>query len=196
MAKSFSDTHIIATRYARALMAEAADSGIVDSIEKDMKDLGAMIAASGDLRRLISAPAFSRSQLLSAMDAIAAKAQFQNLTARFLGVLAGGRRLSYLPQIIAEFSALASARRGETTAQVVSAFPLTSAQEDMLRSSLEKTLSRKVSLQTRVDPALLGGLTVTVGSRMIDDSLKGKLDRLKQVLQTQSNQNVKLKEVG
>jgi F-type H+-transporting ATPase subunit delta len=187
---------MIATRYAKALMSSAADAGAVDPVEKNMEEMSAMLAGSADLQRLISSPSFTRSQLSAAISAISTAARFQDVTVRFLGVLANARRLSYLPQIIAEFRLMASIRRGEKVAKVVSAFPLTPAQETLLRETLEKNLGGKVKLETRVDPSLLGGMTVTVGSKMIDDSLKGKLDRLKQVLQTQSNQNVKLKEVG
>lgn len=196
MAKSSSAAHVIANRYATALIETAESAKALDSVEKDMTELSAMLDGSADLKSLISSPLFNRDQQLSSLTALGQQAGFNKLTVNFLGVLSQNRRLADLGAILKGFRQELSKRRGEVQAKVVSAFPLTFEQERMLQDSLKKSLGFNVQLEKSVDRSLLGGMVVTVGSRMIDDSVKGKLDRLKQVMQsqTQSNQNVPTKE--
>lgn len=194
MTKSSSAAHVIANRYATALIETAETAKALDSVEKDMSQLAAMLEQSDDLNALISSPLFNRDQQQNALSALGQKSGFNQLSINFLGVLAQNRRLYTLGAILKAFRNELSKRRGEVRAQVASAFPLTPEQERMLQDSLKKSLGFNVQLDLSVDRSLLGGMVVTVGSRMIDDSVKGKLERLKHIMQTQSNQNVSTKE--
>ena len=194
MTKSSSAAHVIANRYATALIETAETAKALDSVEKDMSQLAAMLEQSDDLNALSSSPLFNRDQQQNALSALGQKSGFNQLSINFLGVLAQNRRLYTLGAILKAFRNELSKRRGEVRAQVASAFPLTPEQERMLQDSLKKSLGFNVQLDLSVDRSLLGGMVVTVGSRMIDDSVKGKLERLKHIMQTQSNQNVSTKE--
>ena len=194
MTKSSSAAHVIANRYATALIETAETAKALDSVEKDMSQLAAMLEQSDDLNALISSQLFNRDQQQNALSALGQKSGFNQLSINFLGVLAQNRRLYTLGAILKAFRNELSKRRGEVRAQVASAFPLTPEQERMLQDSLKNSLGFNVQLDLSVDRSLLGGMVVTVGSRMIDDSVKGKLERLKHIMQTQSNQNVSTKE--
>lgn len=196
MAQSSSAAHQIASRYAGALIDTAQAANALDSVEKDMNDLSAMLNGSEDLKKLVSSPAFGEDQQASAIAAIADGASLHQLTRNFLSVLIANRRLMVLDEMIAAFREEMSRRRGEVKAQVVSATELNDAQARELSEQLAKSLGHQVRLDISVDPSLLGGMVVTIGSRQVDDSIKTKLERLKQTL-TSSNQNtVNLKEVG
>ncbi|HIL28667.1 MAG TPA: F0F1 ATP synthase subunit delta [Micavibrio sp.] len=176
-------------------MADEAKS--VEKIEKDMLALEAMLEGSEDLQRLIENPLMSSGAQQNGILAIATKAKFQKLTQNFLGVLVQNRRLGALPQVINVMKAELRTRRGEVEAKVVSAYALTPAQTNALQKDLSKAMGTNVTLSVEVDKELLGGMTVTVGSQMIDDSVRSKLDRLKRAMSSGSNQNqVKLEEVG
>ena len=138
-----------------------------------------MIAESPDLRRLIRSPVISREDQGRAMAAVLAKAKMSELTKNFVGVAAENRRLFALPAMIAAFQGLLAERRGEATAQVASAKPLTKAQQDRLGQALKKAIGSKVAVDATVDEGLLGGLVVKVGSRMVDSSLRTKLQHLR-----------------
>lgn len=195
MAQSSSAAHQIASRYAGALIDTAQAANALDSVERDMNDLSAMLSGSEDFQKLVSSPAYGESQQISAIQAIAAGASLHQLTRNFLSVLIANRRLMVLEQMIAAFLEEMSRRRGEVKAQVQTAVPLNETQTRELSDQLAKSLGQQVRLDISVDPSLLGGMVVTVGSRQIDDSVKTKLERLKQTLT--SNQNtVNLKEVG
>lgn len=168
----------LAERYATALFDLAEGEGKLDAIANELEQLDTLMKSSGDLARLIRSPVISREDQLSAMQAILDKAGARKLTQRFIGVLAERRRLFALPQIIAQFQTKLAARRGETRAEVVSAKPLSRTQLTAVTDALKKAVGMNVALSTRVDPALLGGLIVQVGSRMIDSSLRTKLQRL------------------
>ncbi len=196
MAQSSSAAHQIASRYAGALIDTAQQAGALDSVEKDMAELSAMLEASADLQKLISSPTFATTQQEEAVLAIAKAASFSKLTLNFLQVLSHNRRLPALKIILSAFREETSRRRGEVKATVRSAFALTPEQERSLQDELKKSLGFKVQLDASVDKSLLGGMVVTVGSKQIDDSVKSKLASLKKTL-TSSNQNTKnLKEVG
>ena len=196
MAQSSSAAHQIASRYAGALIDTAQAANALDSVEKDMNDLSAMLSGSEDLHKLVSSPAYGEGQQSSALMAIASGASFHQLTKNFLSVLIANRRLMILSDMISAFRAEMSRRRGEVKAQVVTATALNDTQARELSDQLKKTLGQQVRLDIKVDPSLLGGMVVTVGSHQVDDSIKTKLERLKQTL-TSSNQNtVNLKEVG
>jgi F-type H+-transporting ATPase subunit delta len=166
-------------RYAQALFDLADDEGKLAVVEADLKSLKAMRAESADLRTLIASPAFSSEDKGKGLAAIASRAQFDGLTKKFLGLLAAKARVSVLPSIITSFEALAAERRGAISAEVVTAMPLTDAQAKGLAAALRQALGKDPEIETRVDPAILGGLKVKVGSRLFDASLKSKLDSLK-----------------
>lgn len=170
---------VIATRYATALFELADSSSALDQVAGDLKALKAMILASEDLRRLIDSPVLSRSEQGGAIAVLATKAGFTELTVKFLGLAAQNRRLFTLPGVIDAYLGRLAARRGEMSASVASAVALTPAQQDALVSTLKTAFGGKVSVEIKVDPSLLGGLVVQVGSRMVDSSLKTKLQHLK-----------------
>lgn len=197
MAAGSSKNNLVARRYASALLDMADEAKSVEKIEKDMLALEAMLEGSEDLQRLIENPLMSSGAQQNGILAIATKAKFQKLTQNFLGVLAQNRRLNALPQVINAMKAEMRNRRGEVEAKVVSAFALTPAQTNALQKDLSKAMGTNVTLSVEVDKELLGGMAVTVGSQMIDDSVRSKLDRLKRAMSSGSNQNqVKLEEVG
>lgn len=186
----------VARRYAAAFLDLAAQANAVDKINSDMENIGVMMASSTDLRTLVDSPRLSRAAQGQALQALAAKAGFQQLTRNFLGVLAANRRVAELPGVLAAFRDELRRRRGEVVADVRSAFALTPAQTKNLQEQLSKSLGgAQVTLNVGVQKDLLGGMVVTVGSRMIDDSVKGKLERLRRAMNSNSN-DVQQKEVG
>lgn len=169
----------LAGRYATALFDLAEQEKSLDRVADDLAGLGRMIAESKDLRRLIRSPVISREDQGRAMAAVLEKAKMSALTRNFVGVAARNRRLFQLPAMIAAFRALLAGRRGEATAEVKSAKPLTKAQSDRLGQALKKAIGSKVAIDAAVDEGLLGGLVIKVGSRMVDSSLRTKLQRLR-----------------
>ena len=178
MASKSGDTGV-ATRYALALFELADEKRKLDEVARDLRALDAMIASSGDLRRLLRNPVVSRADSGRAMAALLETAEADPLTRNFVGLVAANRRLFALPAMIAAFLAELAARRGEVTAEVTSARELTDAQKTSLEAALRSAVGGKVALSLKVNPGLVGGLIVKVGSRMIDSSLKSQLARLK-----------------
>ena len=172
----------LAERYALALFDLADEQKALDAVAEDLKALRALVAESADLRRLIRSPVIGRAAQGKAIAALADRAGLQPMTRNFLGLLAKNRRLFALPEMIGRFLATLAARRGEVTAEVVAAQELSPTQRDNLGEQLRKVLGQKVSVDIRVDPALIGGLTVRLGSRMVDASLKSKLHRLEMAM--------------
>lgn len=168
----------VAGRYAAALFDLAKDAGLLDVLQRDLTDLKRLIAENADLAELVRSPLFSRDQQTRAIGAILERAGADPLTRRFLGVVATNRRLFALRGMIDAYTALLAEHRGEMTAEVVSAHPLTDDQANALRDTLSAQLRRTIQLETSVDDSLLGGLIVRVGSRMIDNSLRTKLSNL------------------
>ena len=169
----------LAGRYASALFDLAEADKQLDAVTGDLDSLSAMIGESEDLRRLLSSPVISRDDQSKTMSVIADKADFNDLTSNFIGVVTGNRRLFVLPAIISAFRDILSAHRGEATAEVVSAAELSEKQLTDLGDSLKAAIGSKVSIDASVDPELLGGLVVKVGSRMVDSSLRTKLQQLR-----------------
>jgi len=169
-------------RYASALFDLASENGSVTTVESDLDRIGQAIRESGDLAGLIRNPQVSREAAGKAMEAVADVLGLSALTKNFLGVLASNRRLSALPDIIRAFAAIAAAQRGEATAEVTSAHALTDDQIEQLRQKLEVREGRKVKVKTSVDPDLLGGLVVTIGSKRIDSSIRTRLNSLAQAM--------------
>ena len=172
----------LAGRYASALFDLAAENGKVTAVEKDLETLGAALDDSSDLAALTTNPQLAREAQGKAMAAVAKSLKLSALTANFLGVLAGNRRLAKLPAIIAAFKAIAAAQRGEVTATVTSAHPLSADQIAALKTKLTAREGRTVMLSAKVDPDLLGGLVVTIGSTRIDASIRTRLNSLAQAM--------------
>ncbi|MBX3579106.1 MAG: F0F1 ATP synthase subunit delta [Rhizobiaceae bacterium] len=182
MAKSSSPISGVAERYAGSLYELAAQAKQVESVEADLAGVETMIAESADLARLIKSPVFSAEDQQKAITAIADKAGIKGLVGNFLRVVAQNRRLFAVPAMIAAFRRIAAEARGETSAEVTSAHALTAAQETELKAALKQVAGKDVAFAVTVDPSLLGGLVVKLGSRQIDTSLKTKLNSLKLAL--------------
>lgn len=165
-------------RYAIALFELAKDARAVDAVEASLGRLRDALTDSGELKRLVSSPLVSRAEAERAVAAIAAPLELDPTTRNFLGVLAQNRRLGQLSAVIRDFRRLAAQWRGETTAEVVSAHPLDAGQVDALQQSLRQRVGREVSVDLSVDPELLGGLVVTIGSQRIDSSIRTRLNTL------------------
>jgi F-type H+-transporting ATPase subunit delta len=170
----------VGLRYAQALFELAKSQGDAAVVEADLRSLKAMRAESADLRTLIASPAFDADEKGKGLAAVAEAAGFAATTKKFIGLVAANRRASALPGMIAAFEKLAAEDRGAVAAQVVTAMPLTDAQLQALAAALRTALGGKhPEIESRVDPAILGGLKVRVGSRLYDASLKSRLDSLK-----------------
>jgi F-type H+-transporting ATPase subunit delta len=169
----------IAGRYATAIFELAVEEKAVEALERDFASLKAMIGESPELARLVKAPVFSREEQAQGMNAILHRMEAAPLTRRFVLLLASKRRLFALADAIRGFEALVAKMRGEVTAQVTSARALNDAEVTELKSLLKSKLGRDARLDAKVDPTLLGGLVVKVGSRMIDSSLRTKLNGLR-----------------
>jgi F-type H+-transporting ATPase subunit delta len=169
-------------RYARALFELAVGAKSIGPVEASLATLTEALAESADLKALLSSPLVGRGAAGAAVAGVAAGLDLDGLTRNFLGVLAANRRLALLPAIIRDFAALNAARKGEVTADVTAAHKLTAAQAKALAAKLKAGIGRDVALNVNVDPSILGGLMVRVGSRLIDSSLKTRLDMLGQAL--------------
>ena len=175
----------LAGRYATAVFELAQEEKSLEALEKDFTALKTMIRESADLARLVRAPVFSSDDQKKGMDAILHRMEAAPLTRRFVLTLAAKRRLFALTDIIGSFESLLARHRGEVTADVVSARALSDAEAAELKSVLKAKLGRDARLDARVDPTLLGGLIVKVGSRMIDSSLRTKLNGLRTAMRGQ-----------
>lgn len=173
----------LAGRYASALFDLAAENGQVTAVEKDLETLGAALSESDELAALTTNPELARAVQGKAMAAVAKELKLSALTRNFLGVLAANRRLAKLPAIISAFKAIAAAQRGEVTATVTSAHPLSDEQIAALKTKLTAREGRTVMLTAAVDPDLLGGLVVTIGSQRIDASIRTRLNSLAKAMQ-------------
>jgi F-type H+-transporting ATPase subunit delta len=179
-----SSVHVsgLAGRYAVALFELAQEQHALDAVAGDLHALRDLLDDSADLERLIRSPVLSRDEQARAITAIGVRAGFTPLTSQFLGVLAHKRRLFALPDVIAAYDAMLSEHRGEVGAEVVSAVPLSPKQLESVERQLTAAMGQTVKLSTTVDPGLLGGLIVRVGSRMIDASIRTKLHQLELAL--------------
>ncbi len=171
-------TGAIAERYSAALFDLAEQRSALDSVAADLKTLKGMVAESDDLRRLLRSPVLARAEQQKAVAALAQKAGLSELTKNFLGLVAKNRRLFAVTGMIDAYLARLAAKRGEIAAEVASAVPLDESQVGAISAALKKVVGSNVTLDVTVDPALLGGLVVKVGSRMVDGSLKTKLQHL------------------
>jgi len=173
----------LAGRYASALFDLARDEKQIDSVSRSLDSLNQALADSREFEQLVASPLVDRDEAGKALAAIAGELKVDPLTANFLGVLARNGRKGQLAQVICLFRRLAADHRGETTAEIVSAHPLSDKQVAALKTQLKaRAGGADVTIDARTDPAILGGLIVKLGSQMIDASLKTKLNRLAQAM--------------
>jgi F-type H+-transporting ATPase subunit delta len=167
-------------RYASALFDLASEKGFVTAVESDLDSLGQAIVVTPDLADLIRNPRVGRADATKAIDAVAQVIGVSELTRNFLGVLAQNGRLAALPEIVRAFATIAAAQRGEVTAEVTSAHPLDDQQVAQLAQKLKTREGKEVKIKATVDPEILGGLVVRIGSRQIDGSIRTRLNSLAQ----------------
>ncbi len=176
----------IARPYAQALFDLAQGGNMLDPVESGLNEVQKLTDESPDFSRFLRSPVISTDQKAAALEKILADVKLEPSVGNFLRVIARNGRLFALPQIIKTFRDMAAAARGEIAAEVTSAAPLSGAQLKSLAETLKKKIGKTVTLNEHVDPSLIGGLVVKVGSRMIDSSLKTKLTAMK----------IAMKEVG
>lgn len=169
----------VAGRYAAALFDLAKEQNTVAEVEADLAKLQGLIDASDDFARLVRSPLYGVEEQSRAVEAVAGQAGIGGLTTNFLKLIARNRRLSAASDMARAFRTLAAQARGEVTAEVTSASQLDEAQLEALKATLKGSVGKDVQLATRVDPSLLGGLIVKIGSRMVDSSLRTKLANLR-----------------
>ena len=165
-------------RYATALFELARDANQLDAVSQSLAGLKQALAESDDLKALVASPLIGREAAGKAIAAVSSSIGVDPLTANFLGVLAKNRRLGALGGIIRDFNMLAARQRGETTAQIVSAHSLDANQMATLKTRLKSMVGSEVTVDASVDPSILGGLIVRLGSRQIDGSIRTKLNTL------------------
>ena len=169
-------------RYAVALFDLARDGNALDTVANSLGAIKAAIAESADFKSLINNLVLSRDAAGKTIAAVASSMGIDVLTTKFLGVLADNRRLSQLPAVIRAYETLLSNHKGEVRAEVTSAHPLDSDQTAALQKNLRARVGRDVALDAKVDPAILGGLVVKIGSQMIDSSIRTRLNSLAQAM--------------
>ncbi|MCC6009002.1 MAG: F0F1 ATP synthase subunit delta [Rhodobacteraceae bacterium] len=182
MSKNASISSGIASRYATALFELALEADALDQLDTDMNALRAALAESADLRDLIVSPVHSREVQGAAIGAIAAKMGLSELARNTLALMARNRRLFVLPHLAARVLERIAAHRGEITAEVRAARPLTKTQQEKLARALKAAVGKDVNIDLTVDEALIGGLVVKVGSKMIDSSIAARLAPLRHVM--------------
>lgn len=172
----------VAGRYASALFELAKEASQVSEVESDLAKFQTMYDESEDLRRLVRSPVLAAEEQSTAIAALLGKAGIGGLAANFFKLIAANRRLFAAADMIKAYRALAAEARGEVPAEVTSAIPLSDDQMKALKETLKASVGKDVTLSTHIDPGLLGGLIVKVGSRMIDSSLRTKLQNMKTAL--------------
>ena len=176
----------MAGRYATALFDLAQEANAIDAVKADLERFDTLVAESADLNRLVRSPVFSADEQLNALSAVLDKAGIGGLTAKFLKLITTNRRLFAVHAMARAFRELVAEHKGEATAEVTVAERLKDEHLDALRSALKSVSGKDVDLKVKVDPAIIGGLVVKLGSRMVDTSLRTKLNSLK----------IAMKEVG
>lgn len=182
MSSASSGVSGVAGRYAAALFELADEQKQLDEVASDLAGIRELQAESADLRRLVASPVIGRDLQGRALQAVLERAGITDTTRRFVGVVARNRRLFALDGMCIAYRDLLAARRGEITAEVTTAHELTDGQRDQLVQELRAAMGSKVTLETQIDTSLLGGMVVKVGSRMVDSSLRTKLQRLEHSL--------------
>lgn len=172
----------LAGRYASALFALARDERQIDAVSRSLELVAQALVDSREFAQLAASPLIDRTQAAQAFAAIAGQLSLDAMTRNFLGVLAANGRKSQLQPVIRAFRRLAAEHRGETTAEVVTAHPLKDDQIAALKQQLRTRAGRDVAIETRIDPEILGGIVVRMGSQMIDASIRTKLNRLAEAM--------------
>jgi F-type H+-transporting ATPase subunit delta len=170
----------MAGRYASALFELALEEKALDAVKTDLDTFDALVADSADLDRLVRSPVFGADEKLKALSAILDKVGIKGLAANFLRVLTTNRRLFAARDVIRGYRALVARHRGEVSAQVTVAEKLSDKNLEALKDALKsKTAGKEIDLDIKIDPSIIGGLIVKVGSRMVDSSLRTKLNSIK-----------------
>lgn len=169
----------VAGRYATALFELALEQKALDKVRTDLDRFDALVDSSDDLKRLVRSPVFSADEQVKALEPILQKAGIDGIAANFIKLVASNRRLFALPLIIRAFRALVAKHKGEVSASVTVAEQLSDAHLKSLKDALNAVTGKDVDLQVEVDPAIIGGLVVKLGSRMVDTSLRTKLNSIK-----------------
>lgn len=187
-----------AKRYATAFFELAKESSQLETIGRDMQTLNALLDLGGDVLSFMHNPTLRREAQAEALKALAAHLKLSAATSQFLGTLALKRRLEILPLVVAAVQGMIAAHNGEITAEVTAAQALEQGQIDRIAANLKKALGADVKVKLRVDPEIMGGLIIRVGSRLIDSSVKTKLERLHRALKSSNNTSdqKKMKEVA
>ncbi len=172
----------VSGRYATALFDLARDERAVDTIKADLDAFDRLIGDNPDLARLVRSPVFTAEEQARALNAVLTKAGIGGVAAKFVGVLTANRRLFAVRDVIRAFNVLVARFKGEVSAQVTVAEPLSDKNLDALKSALKAVSGKDVSLDVNVDPAIIGGLVVKLGSRMVDSSLRTKLNTIKHAM--------------
>ena len=172
------NTGTVAERYTTALFALATEKGLLDAVAADLQQLASLEQSVPDFAAVLHSAIYTRSEQAKAVTALATKLNLTDLTRRFVGTLAQNRRLALLADVAARYTARLAASRGEHTAEVVSAAPLRPAQVEAVRQQLVAKLGGTVKLLLKIDADIIGGLVVKVGSRMMDHSVRSKLERI------------------
>ncbi len=172
------ESHGLAARYASALYELAESERALDTVASDLAELRSLIAGNADLRRLVRSPVLGREDQARGLDAVLAAGGAHSLTRRFVGVVAMNRRAFALAEMAEAFLAELARRRGEVVAEVMTAVELSAAQAEAVTAALRAAIGQKVAVTHTVDSSLIGGLVVRVGSRMVDSSIRSKLQRL------------------
>ncbi|MXU64248.1 F0F1 ATP synthase subunit delta [Oceanomicrobium pacificus] len=182
MSDTASMTSGIAGRYAAALFSLAQEEGKLETVEADLNALAEALDASPELRDLIASPVVTRGEQTAVMSELAKKMGLSQETTNTIGLMGAKRRLFVLPQLISEMKALLADARGEVTAEVTAAKKLTAAQQKSLSAALKKAVGKDVTVNLTVDEKIIGGLVVKVGSKMIDSSIRSKLNNLQNAM--------------
>ena len=169
----------VAGRYATALFELASEANAIDAVSADLDSVTAMLAESDDLRRLVGSPAFSAEEQTAAINAVLAKAGIGGWAGKFIGLVASKRRLFALPGMIRAYRAKVAEAKGIVSAEVTLAEEPSAAQLKDITATLKDVAGRDVALSVKIDPAIIGGLVVKMGSRMVDASLKTKLNSIR-----------------
>jgi F-type H+-transporting ATPase subunit delta len=172
----------MAGRYATALFELALDANTVDAVQADLATFERMVADSPDLTRLVRSPVFTAEEQTRALAAVIERARIGGLAAKFLKFVAANRRLFAVREIIKAYRALVASHRGEVTAEVTVAEQLSGAHLAAIKDALNAVTGKNVDVAVRVDPAIIGGLVVKLGSRMVDSSLRTKLNAIKHAM--------------
>ena len=172
----------VSGRYATALFELARDEKSIDAVKADLDRFEALLSESADLKRLVRSPVFAAEVQLKALSAVLDKAEITGISANFLKVLTANRRLFAVSDVIRAFRALVAKFRGEATADITVAEPLSEKNLDALKAALKVVSGKDVTLNVNVDPSIIGGLVVKLGSRMVDSSLRTKLNSIKHAM--------------